>query len=300
MKRTLRVGTRGSALAIAQTKHIIALLGKLNPSLDIETIIIRTTGDTQSQQQSNTILTKGVFVKEIEEALLSKNVDFAVHSLKDLPSELHPELEIAAIPRRETPCDAVVSHSLALNDLPFGSIIGAGGPRRMVLIRNIRPDLRTEPIRGNVDTRLRKWREGKYDAIILAAAGLKRLGLEDNIVEELDPAKFIPAPGQGALALEIRKENRDIRSILEPLDHPPSHVTVSAERCFQSALGSGCSIPAGAYASIAGEILSMHAFLAIPNGVKIVRTHSSDHVSKARELGIRIARELMDGIEGKN
>ncbi len=300
MKRTLRVGTRGSALAIAQTKQVIALLGKLNPSLDIETIIIRTTGDTQSQQQSNNIITKGVFVKEIEDALLSNSVDFAVHSLKDLPSELSSELEIAAIPSRESPCDAVVSHSLSLNDLPFGSIIGAGGPRRMVLIQNIRPDLRMEPIRGNVDTRLRKWREGRYDAIILAAAGLKRLGLEDNIVEELDPTEFIPAPGQGALALEICKCSTDVRSILEPLDHPHSHLTVNAERCFQSALGSGCSIPAGAYASIEGEMLIMHAFLATPDGVKIVKTHRSDHVSKAHELGNRIARELMDGIEGKN
>src|SRR5450755_1221269 len=238
----LVIASRGSQLALWQARWVAAQLSAAGHPCRIE--IVKTTGDKITDVPLAKVGTKGLFTKEIEEALLDGRADLAVHSLKDLPTELPAGLVLAAVPPREDPRDAVVGKKLA--DLPLGAKVGTSSLRRAAQLRQLRPDLQVESVRGNLDTRLRKLDEGQYDAILLAAAGLKRLGWGDRIAEILAPEKMCPAVGQGALAIETRAGSTAVAA----LDHADTHIAVMAERAVLAALGGGCQVPIGAYATV--------------------------------------------------
>src|SRR5579872_1780837 len=224
----IRVGTRGSQLALAQTGQVIEALRSLHPGRTFEPVVIRTTGDARQNVPFSAVGAKGMFVKELEEALIADEVDFAVHSLEDMPGELAPGLALAAVPEREDPRDALVSHGATLDALPFGARVGTSSLRRQIQLRAARPDLVIEELRGNLDTRLKKLDAGQYDAIVLACAGLERMGWAHRIAERLSPSVSVPAPGQGALALEIRERDERTARLLAPLNHPATADAVSA------------------------------------------------------------------------
>ncbi len=286
--KTLTIGSRGSHLALWQARHVAGLLDRAGISTRVE--VIKTTGDhlqTASLVQAGG---KGLFTKEIEDALLAGSIDLAVHSLKDLPTETPPGLAIAAIPEREDPRDALVGK--ALRDLPPGARVGTSSGRRAAQLRVIRPDLAIEPVRGNVDTRLRKLKEGQYDAILLAAAGLRRLGLESEIAQILSPDEMCPAAGQGALAIQTRAGDEAF-AICRSLDDPASHRAVDAERAALSALGGGCQLPVGAFAEHRGSVLRLTAVVVAPDGSKHLRAEAEHSPDLAEELGLRVAQELL-------
>src|SRR6266436_618808 len=255
------IGSRGSQLALWQARHVAALLAELGARTRLE--IIKTTGDKITDVPLSQVGGKGLFTKEIEEALLDGSIDLAVHSLKDLPTELPEGLVLAAIPEREDPRDAMVGCTLA--SLPLGAKVGTSSLRRAAQLRRLRPDLQVESIRGNLDTRLRKLDEGQYDAILLAAAGLKRLGWADRIAEILAPEVMCPAVGQGALAIETRAAGAGFDAV-QSLDHAATHAAVTAERGVLGALGGGCQVPIGAYATVSGNRMRVHAIVAAPDG----------------------------------
>ena len=249
----LRLGTRGSALARAQTALVAEALQGVRPDVQIEVVVITTSGDRLRgpipvEEGTDAASVKGLFTKEIEEALLRGEVDVAVHSLKDLPTVETPGLRIAAVPPRADPSDALVTrHGRRLGELDLDALVGTGSARRDVLIREMRPDLRVVSIRGNVDTRLRKLAAGEVDALVLAVAGLIRLGRQEVITEILPPDVFVPAPGQGALAIQIRAEDRRVGEVVAALDDPPTRLAVEVERLFTESVGGGCRLPVGAY-----------------------------------------------------
>jgi hydroxymethylbilane synthase len=250
--------------------------------------IVKTTGDRITHVPLAQVGGKGLFTKEIEEALLEGRADLAVHSLKDLPTELPAGLVLAATPAREDPRDALVGRRLA--DLPAGAKLGTGSLRRAAQLRKLRPDLRIEPVRGNLDTRLRKLDEGQYDAIVLAAAGLKRLGWAERIAEILSPDLVCPAVGQGALAIETRET-----SLLacQNLNHPATEHAVTAERALLAALGGGCQVPIGAYATVAGDLLSLQAVVVSPDGMQLVRDRSDGPAADAHRIGRELGEALL-------
>ncbi|HEY6766263.1 MAG TPA: hydroxymethylbilane synthase [Candidatus Sulfotelmatobacter sp.] len=252
---TLRIGSRGSQLALWQANHIAALLRAHGHTVEIE--IIRTTGDKITDVALAKVGTKGMFTKEIEEALAAGQVDLAVHSLKDLPTDLPPGFELAAIPQRQDARDAFCSrHFEKIDDLPNAACVGTSSLRRQAQLKAIRPDLNVHPLRGNVDTRLRKLEEGEYDAIILAAAGLKRLG-KMELVKQILPAEVMcPAAGQGALAIEIRAGDEAMRAALTFLEDPAARAATTCERALLNRLGGGCQVPIGAYASLSARELT--------------------------------------------
>jgi len=290
--KPIRVGTRGSRLALTQTQQVILALQAHHPGLSVETVVIKTTGDARQNVPFTAVDTKGMFVKEIEEALLAGAVDLAVHSLKDLPGDLPGGLALAAIPSRQDPRDALLSAGPTLAELPDGARVGTSSLRRQAQLRAVRSDLAIEDLRGNVDTRIHKLDEGQYDAIVLACAGLERLGLAQRIVERLPPEISVPAPGQGALALEIRADDAETRALLAPLHDPDTADAVTAERSFQATLNAGCTVPAGAYARIEGEELRLIAFLAAPDGSHLRRVEERGPRSAANEIGARAAKWL--------
>lgn len=262
MTKTLTLGSRGSALALWQATHVAARLKAISIETRIE--IIKTTGDhlqTASLVQAGG---KGLFTKEIEHALLHGSIDVAVHSLKDLPTEITDGLTIAAIPKREDPRDALVGSTLT--SLKQGARVGTSSGRRAAQLRHLRPNLLIEPIRGNVDTRLRKLKEDQFDSIMLAAAGLKRLGLESEIAEVLSPEQICPAPGQGALAIQTRSGDF-AEEICRALDDHDTRVAVEAERAVLAGLGGGCQLPIGVFA----DSLSLTAVVASPDGSCLLR-----------------------------
>src|SRR5271169_4108819 len=263
----INIGSRGSQLALWQAHWIQARLEQLGEECRIE--IIRTTGDKITDVALSQVGSKGLFTKEIEEALLAGSIDLAVHSLKDMPTELPDGLTLAAIPEREDPRDALIGR--ALEDLPQGARVGTGSLRRSAQLRARRPDLQIEDIRGNVDTRLRKLDEGRYDAIVLASAGLRRLGLEHRITELFNPGIMCPAVGQGALAVETRDDNGPAFHIAQRLDHAESRTRVTAERAVLAALGGGCQAPMGSHAYVDGETLIIIAVVVSPDGAQVVR-----------------------------
>jgi hydroxymethylbilane synthase len=252
--KPLRLGTRGSALARAQTAIVAEALRVLHAGLALEVVVITTSGDRLAgpipvEAASPPDSVKGLFTKEIEEALLRGEIDLGVHSLKDLPSAETAGLRIAAVPSRGDPRDVAISRDgVPLGDLSAGSRVGTGSARREVLVREARPDLVVQPIRGNVDTRLRKLAAGEVDALVLAAAGLIRLGLEVEITEWLPPERFVPAPGQGALAVQIRADDDAVGRIIARLDDASTRTAVETERLFADHVGGGCRLPVGAYA----------------------------------------------------
>jgi hydroxymethylbilane synthase len=252
-----------------------------NPGLDVDVEIIRTTGDRQQEWASPPAGPqagggKGIFVKEIEEALLSGRVDLAVHSMKDLPAETSPGLRIAAVPAREDPRDVLVARDgLRLRTLPEGARVGTGSPRRVAQLRNARRDLEFVPLRGNVDTRLRKVREGALDAAVLAAAGLRRLGLLEAGWEILDGAICLPAVGQGALAVQAREDDGGVLAALAALHDPATAACVEAERAFLAALGGGCQVPVAALALLEGGTIHLEGAVGDPGGARLVRVSAS-------------------------
>lgn len=290
---TIRVGTRGSQLALTQTGHILDALRAQHPGVNFQLVIIKTTGDQRQNVPFASVGTKGMFVKEIEEALLAGEIDLAVHSLKDMPGELPDGLALAVTPKREDPRDALLSAGADLAGLKTGALVGTSSLRRQIQIRRARPDVRVEELRGNLDTRIRKLDEGRYDAIVLACAGLERMGWADRITQRIPAEVSIPAPGQGALALETRSGDADVSSLLAALHDRDTADAVGAERAFQAALSAGCSVPAGAHARIEGDLLRILAFLADADGSRLARVEEIGPRSEATALGRRAAESLL-------
>lgn len=266
----LRIGSRGSQLALWQANHISALLRERGHEVEIE--IIKTTGDKITDVALAKVGTKGMFTKEIEEALAEGRVDLAVHSLKDLPTELSPGFEIAAITKRENPRDVFCSRNYgSIDELPNGARVGTSSLRRQAQLKALRPDLRVFPLRGNVDTRLRKLEAGEYDAIILAAAGLNRLG-KTSLVKQVIPAEIMcPAAGQGALGIEIRAGDAETRKHLAFLDDSAARATTTCERALLNKLGGGCQVPIGAFAEVKSGKIHLEGIVADPDGSKVIR-----------------------------
>jgi hydroxymethylbilane synthase len=283
------IASRGSQLALWQANWVQAQLKALGHESRIE--IIKTTGDKITDVPLAKVGTKGLFTKEIEEALLDGRADLAVHSLKDLPTELPEGLTLAAIPSREDPRDALVGKKLA--DLPRGAKVGTSSLRRSAQLRSLRPDLQIESVRGNVDTRLRKLDEGQYDTILLAAAGLKRLGWANRIAEILGPDQMCPAVGQGALAIETRPESEAFFAC-GALDDSATHWAVVAERAVLGALGGGCQVPIGAYARVERGRLRLMGLVAAPDGSEIIRAQSEGAMGDALKLGQAMGTDLLE------
>ena len=284
----LVIASRGSQLALWQARWVERQLAQMGLEIRIE--VIKTTGDKITGVPLAQVGTKGLFTKEIEEALLDERADLAVHSLKDLPTELPEGLVLAGVPAREDPCDAIVGRRL--DDLPPGAKVGTSSLRRAAQLRKLRPGLLVESVRGNLDTRLRKLDEGRYDAILLAAAGLKRLGWSDRIAEVLAPTVMCPAVGQGALALESRASGAG-KDACAALDHPATRAAVTAERAVLAALGGGCQVPIGAHATVEDSRLRLLAIVASPDGTELVRAESQGSVTDAAALGRDLAAELL-------
>jgi hydroxymethylbilane synthase len=285
----LVIASRGSQLALWQAHWVQGQLAALGHESRIE--IIKTTGDKITDVPLAKVGTKGLFTKEIEEALLEGQADLAVHSLKDLPTELPGGLVLAAVPAREDPRDAIVGKRL--KDLPSGARVGTSSLRRASQLRKFRPDLKIESVRGNLDTRLRKLDEGRYDAIVLAAAGLKRLGWSERIAELLPPEIMCSAVGQGALAIETRAEGAG-REACTALNHQATRAAVTAERGVLAALGGGCQVPIGAYAETEGARLRVNAVVASPDGSEIVRGSAEGPCSDADRIGRDLGAELLN------
>lgn len=286
----LRIGSRGSQLALWQARRVAARLADLGVETEIE--VIRTTGDKVTDVPLARVGSKGLFTKEIEEALLDGRIDLAVHSLKDLPVELPAGLALAAVPERESPFDAVVGRKL--EELPAGARVGTSSLRRAAQLRRLRPDLVIEDIRGNLDTRLRKLDEGRYDAILLASAGLVRLGLEARIAERLGPGRMCPAVGQGALAVETRAAPDPAFTICSGLDSPVARAAVEAERALLAALGGGCQVPLGAYAEWAGARLRLRAVAADPATGEVFEAVLEGSPDAPQQLGRDAAQALLE------
>ena len=284
----LVIASRGSQLALWQARWVEAKLAALGHSCRIE--IVKTTGDRITDVPLAQVGSKGLFTKEIEEALLEGRADLAVHSLKDLPTELPEGLALAAVPEREDARDAVVGRRLA--DLAPGARVGTSSLRRAAQLRQLRPDVAIESVRGNLDTRLRKLAEGRYDAILLAAAGLKRLGWEDRIAEILPPETMCSAVGQGALAIEARPDGAGWEAC-RPLDHPATRAAVTAERGLLAALGGGCQVPIGAHAILENGALHLRAIVASPDGNRLIRGDARGPVADADALGRRLGADLL-------
>lgn len=294
MHNSLVIGTRGSQLALWQTQFVKDQLERLYPDLKVHLKIIKTTGDTV-QDRSLVGLGKGVFTKEIENALLAGDIDLAVHSLKDLPTELPPGLCITAIPTREDPRDVLITASeLPLNDLLNGAKIGTTSPRRKAQLLHIRPGLQVVDVRGNVDTRLRKLHETDLDGIILAAAGIKRLGKSEIITQFFDVERMVPAVGQGALAIEAREADDRIEKLLTPLNDQETVAEITAERAVLENLGGGCQVPIGAYAKHVDGELSLISVVCHPEGALRIVERAKGEPNAAQHLGEVVAEKLRE------
>ena len=299
----LIIATRESRLALWQAEHVKALLEQLGHEVTL--LGMTTRGDQILDRSLSKVGGKGLFVKELEVALEEGRADLAVHSLKDVPMELPDGFSLACVMEREDPRDAFVSsHHASLASLPVGAVVGTSSLRRMVLLRALRPDLRIEPLRGNLDTRLRKLDEGQYDAIVLAAAGLKRLGLGARIRATFEPAEMLPAAGQGALGIEVRSDRQDVMDALAPLSHASTWLTVSAERAVSRTMGGSCSMPLAAFATLTGSSLHIDTAWGDPEGAApIVRAQATAHVSDiagATALGEQAAGRLQAGVKAQS
>ena len=287
----LRIGTRKSKLALWQANYVKERLESKGYS--VELVLITTTGDKILDAPLAKIGGKGLFVKEIEEALLRGDIDLAVHSLKDVPMVLPEGLILGAITEREEPFDVLISRDgRRLQELPEGAKVGTSSLRRQVQIKRKRPDLRVETLRGNVDTRLRKLEEGLYDAIVLAYAGVKRMGFEERVSQVLED--FIPAVGQGSLAIEIRQEDKRVYEAIAFLDHRESRIRAECERAFLRELQGGCQVPIGAYAWLEGEKLKLKAFISDLEGKRFLEGVEEGDLHQAEQVGKKLARRLLE------
>jgi hydroxymethylbilane synthase len=331
MKNRIVIGTRGSKLALWQAEWIKSELQKLYPGLEVELNKIKTTGDKILDVPLAKVGGKGLFVKEIEEALFKNEADIAVHSMKDVPTDFPEGLHLPVITKREDPRDAFITTVRlpltkggirggikSFRDLPHGATIGTSSLRRSCQLLNIRPDLKIEQLRGNLDTRLRKLDEGQFDAIILAAAGVKRLGLSEKITEMLPPEVSLPAVGQGAVGIECRTDDEPINNLIKPLNHNGTSVCVKAERTFLRRLEGGCQVPIAGYArvvdsnelrvtsnksgnraSINSSLVTRHSLLIMDglvgsiSGDRIIRCHIEGNPEDAESLGIKLAEDIL-------
>jgi hydroxymethylbilane synthase len=293
-REIVKLGTRGSMLALWQANHIKTRIEKNSPHVTVELVKIKTTGDKILDVPLAKVGGKSLFVKEIEEALLDANVDLAVHSMKDVPTVIPEGLKIAVATEREDPRDALVStKGRKFADLPEGALIGTSSLRRQAQVLNIRPDLRIEGLRGNLDTRLRKVSEGAFDAIILAVAGLKRMRWDDRITECLDPTLMIPAVGQGALGIEVREGDAKTQELIAFLNHRQTAAAVSGERAFLEKLEGGCQVPIGAHGIVDGENMTIKGFVASTDGKSVIRGEVSGLMAESVKLGQNLAQDLL-------
>ena len=289
----LVIATRGSQLALWQAHHVRDCLLGLEPGLEIELKIIKTRGDKILDVPLAQVGGKGLFVKEIEEALLDGTADLAVHSIKDVPMVLPDSLVLGCVPKREVYTDCLCSEKYtSLDELPRGARVGTSSLRRQSQLLAMRPDLEVLNLRGNVDTRLRKLREGQFDAILLASAGLVRLGLKATHMTPLDPASFVPAVGQGALGIECRSADERVLGLVKKLEDYETRVCVEAERGFLTGLDGGCQVPIGAHAVLSGETVSLDGLVAEVDGSRIFRDQLSGPASEARDIGLKLAETL--------
>jgi hydroxymethylbilane synthase len=300
MKSNLVIGSRGSKLALTQAEWVKARIEAFSPGVALAIEIIKTTGDVQAEPLS-VIGGKGVFTKELEDALLDGRIDIAVHSLKDLPTDLSSQLTIAAVCEREDPRDALVvggpgeQQQKSVLSLSGGAVVGTSSQRRLAQLKHLRPDVLVKDLRGNVDTRLRKLDEGQYDALILAAAGLRRLGLDCRISSLISLEQMLPAVGQGALAIETRANDDSALETVRRLNHEKTRVACSAERAFLRALGGGCQLPIAGHAVCADDELTIEGLVAAPTGNEGVRDRISGSTTEAEALGAHLAARLLEG-----
>ena len=295
MKKQLRIGTRGSQLALWQANWIKEILVRKNPDLDIEIVKIKTTGDKILDVPLAKVGGKGLFVKEIETALLDNSVDLAVHSMKDVPTLLPDGLKIVAISEREDPRDVIISkEGRTLAQLQEGARIGTSSLRRQAQLAGYRPDLVMEPLRGNINTRLKKLRDGQYDAIVLAYAGVKRLGWEGEVTQVLDTDIMLPAIGQGALGIEARGDDPGTLERILFLNHSETSLCVRAERAFLHRLEGGCQVPIAAYATTDNGTVTLTGLVAGVDGEKLIRMEVRSDEASAEEAGLSLAEQILD------
>lgn len=293
MKKII-IGTRGSKLALVQTELVVAALKKVEPLLEIETKIITTKGDTNQSPIPLDVMGKAWFTEEIEQALLAGEIDLAVHSLKDLPPELPQGLKIIPVLPRADAADVLISKSGEhLKGLREGAIVGTDSVRRKALILAERPDLIVNSIRGNVETRVKKLETEHYDAIVIAAAGLARLDMKDRITERFDPKIFIPAPGQGILAVEIKESRTELLELIKKIVHAPSAIAADIEQMFSNAVGGGCKLPVGCYAEIDGEKVAVYAVMGTMDGLHIVRRSQNGNSKDGKKIAEQLALECL-------
>lgn len=291
---SIKIGTRGSALALWQAHFVADELKRIFPTLTVELIKISTKGDRITDAPLSKIGGKGLFTKDIETALMDGRIDAAVHSLKDVPVELPTGFELAAITKRAEPFDAFVSNKFrSIEELPRGAMIGTSSLRRRAQLLGLRADLTVEDLRGNVDTRLKRLDEGKFDAIILAAAGLRRLGHGDRIKEIIPPTVMLPAVGQGALAVEIATGSKAL-DFVKALDDPITRAAVDAERSFLNVIEGGCQVPVGVHGSIEGKKITVTGVIASLDGSKIIRGSIDGDFERSKELGAALAQRLLE------
>lgn len=291
----IRIGTRGSPLAVWQAEWVRSRLVALHSQYKVELAKIKTTGDKILDVPLAQVGGKGLFVKEIETALLEGRIDLAVHSMKDMPADIPPGLCIGVVPERENPLDILIARNgHAFEDLPHGARLGSSSLRRGAQVRYIRPDITVHPLRGNLDTRIRKLQTEGLDAIILAAAGVKRLGLEARITQYLPESIMLPAIGQGALAIEVREDEDATRQLIAPMDHRETRLAVESERAFLSRLEGGCQVPIAAHAKIAGGDIELTGLVAEVDGSVLLRDTITGSVDKHKELGVELANQLLE------
>ncbi|MFC2007604.1 hydroxymethylbilane synthase [Chloroflexota bacterium] len=293
MKTKIVVGSRGSKLALIQAESVVARLREKNHDIEVSISKIVSGGDRDRRTPLDSMEGIGIFVKELEEALLDGNIDLAVHSLKDMPTEIPGELRLAAVMERTDPGDVLVSRSGSLAELAPAAKIGTCSLRRTVQLNAIRPDLEVRSIRGNIDTRLEKVSRGEYDGVILAAAALIRLGWKDKISEYLPMEHFLPAAGQGALAIETRLNDEEITGFISSLNHLPTWQSITAERTLLRALGGGCRTPIAALGTVIGSTLQLKGMAADSDGKKILYASEEGSVESPEEIGIRLAQKLL-------
>jgi hydroxymethylbilane synthase len=308
MMPVVKIGTRGSVLALWQAEWVRSQILALHPDAEVDLVKIKTTGDKILDVPLAQVGGKGLFVKEIETALLEKRVDLAVHSMKDMPAEIPPGLCIGVVPLRENPLDVLISRNGHIFDaLPQGARIGSSSLRRGAQVRHQRPDITIHPLRGNLDTRLKKLHTENLDAIILAAAGVRRLGLEDRITEYIPDTIMLPAIGQGALSIEIRDDDEAIRNLISPLDHGETRLAVEMERAFLARLEGGCQVPIAGQAKVTGDQVEMTGMVAEIDGSALIRETIGGPVDQRISLGEALAdrllesggKEILDEVYGK-
>lgn len=293
-KQQLRIATRKSPLALWQADYVKQALLKHHPELDIQLLGMTTEGDRHLLGSLSKSGGKSLFVKELEQALLDRRADIAVHSMKDVPMEFPVGLALAAICERDNPYDAfVANHYKNLMELPQGAVIGTSSLRRQCQLKALRPDLKVEPLRGNINTRLQKLDEGGYNAIILAAAGLKRLAMEERICSYLTPEQCLPAVGQGALGIEYQQDDEEIYRLISVLNHTDSAICVQTERAMSKRLGSGCQVPVAGFAILNNQQLFLRGLVGQPDGSVLLTAEITGAITDAERLGVELAEKLL-------